>query len=270
MFRTQGGDFSFPYENPQSKVNENRDKSKELFANNKWPKATRPFQWLLDHFNPPGWSNKPTKGILYYTDNALNIKLAKKCRKYITASGLPITSVSLKPLDFGNNIHLSLKRGKLTMFKQILAGLESMTEDIVFFCEHDVLYHKSHFDFTPPEKDVFYYNENNWRVRISDGHAAYFDHDSQSQLCAYRNTLLKEYRRIVDLGEAYKGGYEPGTREKLSKRWRSEQPNVDIRHDNNLTPSRWSTEEFRDKSTCTNWQEAEEVPGWGDIRKVVG
>ena len=55
MFRTQGGDFSFPYENPQSKVVENRSLSKELFAGDKWDKAIRPFNWLIDKFNPPGW-----------------------------------------------------------------------------------------------------------------------------------------------------------------------------------------------------------------------
>ena len=57
MFRTQGGDFSFPYENPQSLVVENREKSRELFAKNKWNKAIHDFNWLLKKFDPPGWSN---------------------------------------------------------------------------------------------------------------------------------------------------------------------------------------------------------------------
>ena len=55
LFRTQGGDFSFPYDNPQSKADENRRLSRELFAKNKWPKAVHSFDWLLDRFNPPGW-----------------------------------------------------------------------------------------------------------------------------------------------------------------------------------------------------------------------
>jgi hypothetical protein len=55
MFRTQGGDFSFPYENDQTKIDENRQLSRELFANNKWPKAIHSFDWLLDKFKPPGW-----------------------------------------------------------------------------------------------------------------------------------------------------------------------------------------------------------------------
>ncbi len=215
-----------------------------------------------------------TKGILYYSDNCIRIRLAKMCRKQIASIGLPITSVTLKPIEFGNNICLNLERGRLTMFKQILTGLEAMKEDIVFHCEHDVLYHPSHFEFTPERDDVFYYNENNWRIR-EDGFAVYFDHDSTSQLCAYRELLIEEYservRKIEEEGW-HNNGYEPGTRsiarggfsDRSAARWRSAYPNLDIRHDNNLTANRWSVDKFRDKSTCQNWQEStvDKLPGW--------
>ncbi len=55
LFRTAGGDFGFPYQNPMSKVMENRELSKRLFANDEWKGATRKFAWLIDHFRPPGW-----------------------------------------------------------------------------------------------------------------------------------------------------------------------------------------------------------------------
>ena len=48
--------------------------------------------------------------------------------------------------------------------------------------------------------------------------------------------------------------------------WQSEYPNVDIRHDSNLTASKWSPAEFRNKKYAQGWQEADEVPGWGAIR----
>jgi hypothetical protein len=35
MFRTQGGDFSFPYPQKESKVQEAKKKARELFFNNK-------------------------------------------------------------------------------------------------------------------------------------------------------------------------------------------------------------------------------------------
>lgn len=55
MFRTQGGDFSFPYENKERYIQENRELSRELFRDNKWPLAIHDFQWLIDKFRPPGW-----------------------------------------------------------------------------------------------------------------------------------------------------------------------------------------------------------------------
>ena len=51
------------------------------------------------------------------------------------------------------------------MITQILTALENSTADIIFFTEHDVLYAKEHFDFTPPLNDVYYYNMNNYRWR---------------------------------------------------------------------------------------------------------
>lgn len=55
MFRTQGGDFGFPYPLKQSTVDENRDISRRLFAEDRWEKATHTFQWLIDKFKPPEW-----------------------------------------------------------------------------------------------------------------------------------------------------------------------------------------------------------------------
>ena len=59
-------------------------------------------------------------------------------------------------------------------FRQILAGLEALDTDVVFMVEHDVLYHPSHFDFTPPERDIFYYNRNTWKVNAETGHAVFY------------------------------------------------------------------------------------------------
>jgi len=267
MFRTQGGDFSFPYKLTGRDVAKARQHSKDLFLNGKWDKAIHPLSWLVDKFSPvPDWCQ--TRGILYYTDNQLNMKMARTCRKQLEQTGLPITSVSLKPMNFGKNIYLPLQRSRETMFKQILAGLEAMTEDVVYLCEHDVIYHPSHFDFIPPKKDIFYYNINNWRVR-EDGFAVYFDHKSTSQVCAYRELLIEEYKKRVS--KPYSGGgYEPGTRsirrggysDNRSEYFKSNEPNIDIRHSNNLTENRWSPDKFRDKTTCQNWKESDISKFW--------
>lgn len=318
LFRTQGGDFGFPYPISGREQDKAREYSQNLFLNGKWDQAKYDLNWLLNKFHPvPDWhdvktekkqhintdiSNKTTyqkKQIVFYTDNQLNLKIAHAVQKKLKKVGLPIISVSLKPMNFGKNINLSLQRGYLTMAKQILAGLEASDAEIVFLCEHDVLYHPSHFDFIPSKTDVYYYNTNVWRLRLSDGHSLYCDDLKQlSGLCAYRETLIKHFkeriRRIENLitnniiGHIEEGkihevddkkfnkgiremGFEPGTHGRpervddlKAESWKSEFPNIDIRHDGNLTPSRWNKEQFRNERYTRGWTEkhVSELPGW--------
>lgn len=218
-------------------------------------------------------------GIVYYTDNRLDAKIMNRCQEQIKKSGLPIVSVSLKPIDFGDNIVLPLKRGCLAMFKQILVGLEKIQTEAVFFCEHDVLYHPSHFKFRPSKKDVYYYNQNKWRLRLSDGHVVYHDCKSLSQLCADRKFLIEHYKKRVALveknGFSRRMGFEPGTHNRpervddfKSEDWRSEFPNIDIRHGRNLTESRWAVSEFKSRR-IRGWKEADELPGWGKGSTII-
>jgi len=52
MFRTQGGDFGFPYEQHGREVAKCKEKVKDLFFNNKWDKAIHPLSWLVERFMP--------------------------------------------------------------------------------------------------------------------------------------------------------------------------------------------------------------------------
>ena len=60
------------------------------------------------------------KSVIYYTHNICDEKIFSAVQKTILKSGLPIVSVSLKPIDFGKNIVLDLEPGIVTMTKQIL------------------------------------------------------------------------------------------------------------------------------------------------------
>jgi glycosyltransferase involved in cell wall biosynthesis len=56
MFRTQGGDFSFPYPQSGNRVQEAKRKAKDLFFSNKWEKQIHPLSYVLDKFWPiKGW-----------------------------------------------------------------------------------------------------------------------------------------------------------------------------------------------------------------------
>lgn len=59
LFRTQGGDFSFPYKQDESKIQEAKKKARDLFFNNKWDKAKLPLSWLVERFWPVfGWTDE--------------------------------------------------------------------------------------------------------------------------------------------------------------------------------------------------------------------
>jgi hypothetical protein len=49
LFRTQGGDFSFPYPQSQVKVDEAKNKAKEMFFKQNWE---LPISWLVEKFWP--------------------------------------------------------------------------------------------------------------------------------------------------------------------------------------------------------------------------
>lgn len=216
------------------------------------------------------------KEIVYYTDNRLDPVIEKAVQRQILRSGLPVVSVSLSPMDFGKNVVLSGERGYLTMFKQILAGLLASTEDIIFFCEHDVLYHPSHFDFIPSRHDVYYYNENVYKVEYPGGRALFYFCRQTSGLCAYRELLLEHYCKRVEIverdGFSREMGFEPGTHNRAARvddykaeSWMSEYPNIDIRHGNNLTRSRWKKEQFRNQKFTRGWKEVTNIEGWGKV-----
>lgn len=284
MFRTRGADFGFPYSNPQNKVNENRELSRELFQRDKWPLATRKFQWILDKFNPPDW--EITKGMIYYTDNQLSETIAKPVRDKLLQMSkekkINITSSSLKKMDFGvKNVYFpSLKRGYQTMHKQILGALENSKDNIVFFCEHDVLYHPSHFDFYPKDKDTFYYNQNVWYLR-QDGHAMHYDVNQLSGLCVWRETAIihfqEKFARIKKEGFSRNMGFEPFTHGRVQwkktfkmETWKSKRPNVDIRFGINSTGMRWKKDQYRNQQLLINWQETDSrIPGWGNTKDLV-
>jgi len=339
MFRTQGGDFSFPYPISGSDQEKAKRYARDLFFNNNWPKQVLPLSWLVEKFWPvKGWTeedlaklkanifkfkglssgsrpaeseppedklasgnvayqsfpkdgeptgDKPTKGIIYYTDCQLDEKIAKPVRDQILKiskeKGLPIVSATLKKMDFGvKNIHFpSLKRGYLAMSKQIMAALEHSTADIIFFTEHDVLYHPSHFDFTPPDKDTFYYNQNVWFLRTSDGHALHYDVNQLSGLCGYREALYthfkERYERIEKEGFSRKMGFEPMTHNRVQWQnvyklgtWKSKYPNIDIRHPGNVTGQRWKKKEFRNKKLLINWKVSnDKIFGWGKTKDLI-
>lgn len=321
LFRTQGGDFGFPYVQSGKQIDHARQMNRDFWFNNSWPKQVRPLSWLVEKFWPvPGWTDEDLKkiqeegkkfyerldkdidvpiknqesekGIIFYTDNQLSLKIAHKVQKQLKSIGLPIVSSSLKPMSFGKNIHVPAERGYLTMARQILLALEASDSKYIFFCEHDVLYHPSHFEFTPPRDDVFYYNTNVWKTAWGGDYAVRVDDCKQlSGLCVSREFAIKHFQKRVEMMENKFGelkgdqrefsnfvramGFEPGTHNRKERvdnygcdKWESRSPNVDIRHNSNLTRTRWSPDQFRNKKYAEGWTESTTIPGWGNVKDL--
>ena len=56
-FRTQGGDFGFPYPMSGRQVEHAKNTARKLFFENKWPGQVRSLSWLVDKFWPVvGWT----------------------------------------------------------------------------------------------------------------------------------------------------------------------------------------------------------------------
>lgn len=307
MFRTQGGDFGFPFPLSGSDVDKARKYSRDLFIEDKWenPNKIHDLNWLLEKFRPvPDWhykvpenKTKASKGVVYYTHKEGNEQMQpildavrKQIKKGIKEKH--IVSLSNKPINFGKNFVMQDPIGWVDLATKVLKGVQESKAEVLFFCEHDVLYHPSHFNFVPPRRDVIYYNTNVWRVRKEDGFALFCNDLRQlSGLCAYRDVLLKHFTKRLELikkyievhgdGEDFNRymramGFEPGTHNRqervddlTSDVYQSQYPNFDIRHDQTSTPSRWRKDQFRNEKYTQGWTEAWSVPGWGETKNRV-
>ena len=228
------------------------------------------------------------KGIIYYSDGKIEEPIRSAVQRSILKAKLPIVSCNLKPMNFGDTeIVPMLKPGFITYMTQIESALAVSNAEYVFFCEHDVLYPESHFDFTPSKDDIFYYNSNVWRWLYGKDTAITYDRlISLSGLCVNRELALDHYRRRLIRASAFppesnirepswarEWGYEPGT--KKVKRggfsdddfetWSSDFPMIDIRHPGTISKAKVTLDSF--KHQPTGWKEVffEDIPGWEEF-----
>lgn len=218
-----------------------------------------------------------TKGLVYYTNNRPDENIFLACQKQLNKCmeqwRFPIYSISQKPINFGINTVMELDNSLLSMYKQIYEGLKQCQTDAIFLIEHDLLYHPSHFDFTPPDlKDHFWYNRNEWHLSSVDGKTVYYLHNDTSQLCALREPLMAHIKRAIEVNEvgfhsSYgisppKGIPPEEARKKHYGVYMSAVPNIDIRHPKAFTRQRMTKDQFRSPNSRRGWTEGDSIPGW--------
>jgi len=221
-----------------------------------------------------------TSGILYYSDSQLDESISSTCIQYIAKSNLPVVSVTKKPLDFGKNIVSTTPKGCLSLFEDILMGLEASTSDLIFFAEADILYHPDHWKFVPERQDTFYYNGNYWVVRLDDGFAVHYDMGPLSGLCAFREPLITHYKERVEYvkknGFSSRMGFEPMSHRRIKwdnmyrmERFYPESPNLDLYHGGNLTRRKWAPSKFVTKPKFWIEGNVNSIPGWPDLPNII-
>jgi hypothetical protein len=202
--------------------------------------------------------------IIYITDNALDSEVARVCQQHLikAADGRRIVSVSQKPMDFGDNICVgNLGKSHININKQMKAGLENVNTRFIAVAEHDCVYSKEHFNWTPPTDKFFYYNTNCWLLQYYskkypewNGTFSYMRRRAHSQMLTGRDLMLETMDRQIRLlssKDLYKKHWRAERRRVLlaeGKLFRNETPNLDIRHKDNFTGARrgrnrrWSLE----------------------------
>jgi hypothetical protein len=111
--------------------------------------------------------------VLFLTDNSLDEQIANLCRRVLVreAGDLPIVSVSQKPIDLGRNVCVGeIGRSWMSIYTQILAGLDAVETDNIAIAEHDCLYTHEHLSYEPCDPGAFHYNKNHWLIQWGGNH----------------------------------------------------------------------------------------------------
>src|SRR3972149_11342769 len=104
---------------------------------------------------------KPEITVIYYTANVINEHFANNIRAQLLSAigGLPLISLSKKPLDFGINIcEGETERSIINAYKAVLAGALRAKTKYIALAEDDTLYSAEHFNTYFPADDTFAYN----------------------------------------------------------------------------------------------------------------
>ena len=137
--------------------------------------------------------------IIYYTANTEDPKFEKIIRNNIVknSGGLPIISVSRKPIKMGKNICVGEQPICYSnSFRQLLIGLKEAKTKYCIAAESDVLYPPKYFQFTPPLEDQVYRYTNLYVY--FDGHENLWrkDYVEAAQMCG-REYWIKSIEKVL-------------------------------------------------------------------------
>jgi hypothetical protein len=118
--------------------------------------------------------SNPDATIIYYTSNREDSEFEERVRANLikVSEGLPIISVSQKPVNLGKNICIGdVGTSGFNMFRQVEIACKAATTPFVISAEADCLYPPDYFKFRPKEANKCYRNSN---LYVMPDHRDYF------------------------------------------------------------------------------------------------
>lgn len=149
--------------------------------------------------------------IIYYTSNREDPAFEARVQENLlkTSGGLPIISVSHKPINLGKNICVGdVGTSGFNMFRQVEIACEAATTPFVISAEADCLYPPDYFTFRPKELDRCYRNSN---LYVMPDHRAYFFYKKEG--ATHAQIVGREYY-LKTLRELFSGAPRWSTEEK--------------------------------------------------------
>ena len=144
--------------------------------------------------------------IIYITSNRENEYFESKIIETLKESinGLPVVSVSQKPMNFGKNICVGdIGAKEENILKQLIIGAKEADTKFVTIGESDFLYPKEFFEFVPPRDDTFYYPDHVYIFWVH--HSRFFRKKLREMLSVTnRKYFIETLETILD---GYDGGH---------------------------------------------------------------
>lgn len=203
--------------------------------------------------------------IIYITSDLENTVFDDKIRELLKekSGGLPIVSVSRKPLKFGRNICIGEEAevSESTTLRQILKGLLKAKTEYAILARADCLYPPAYFSFIPPTKNNLYKYRNVWVL----GDKFWQKGFSNSAQMGGRKHWIKLIQEALKGHRGWKAFPVSPIMEVIGEyTWSSEEPVVEIRTHNNYN---LFAQVFR--NVLPKWA----LPVWGhasELKKALG
>jgi hypothetical protein len=200
--------------------------------------------------------------IIYYTSNRESPEFEKKIQGDLLAksAGLPIISVSQKPMDFGKNICVgNVDTSGFNMCRQVQIACENTDADYVISAEADCLYSPDYFDFVPPKLDVCYRNTNIYILKYKR------DFFNKKTMSTFSQVIGREFY-LKRLSELFEGAPQWSTKEKNFPKERGKKIFDNYEYfETKFACISFKTGKGMRQHTTTFEEEFKELPYWGDV-----